>query len=199
MTLDIDKIFEAPGDKIEQSDLKRLQELGILGENIHLFDTFEQPGKSYWIKKYKCNSQIFFMFNYFFFSTSLIQQNHINLEKYLQSDEPNIILQNCNVENQKDIKGSNKIKQVVIVSNSEFPNISSCEFENEVSKPLKLLIAMYYQEILEFMHTEMKRLKDTMEFVKNINDKIESNLTNNTDIPVEKAEEITEENDDVEI
>lgn len=133
MTLDIDKIFEAPGDKIEQSDLKRLQELGILGENIHLFDTFEQPGKSYWIKKYKCNSQIFFMFNYFFFSTSLIQKNHINLEKYLQSDEPNIILQNCNVENQKDIKGSNKIKQVVIVSNSEFPNISSCEFENEVS------------------------------------------------------------------
>ena len=73
------------------------------------------------------------MFNYFFFSTSLIQKNHINLEKYLQSDEPNIILQNCNVENQKDIKGSNKIKQVVIVSNSEFPNISSCEFENEVS------------------------------------------------------------------
>ena len=133
MTLDIDKIFEAPGDKIEQSDLKRLQELGILGENIHLFDTFEQPGKSYWIKKYKCNSQTFFMFNYFFFSTSLIQKNHINLEKYLQSDEPNIILQNCNVENQKDIKGSNKIKQVVIVSNSEFPNISSCEFENEVS------------------------------------------------------------------
>lgn len=133
MTLDIDKIFEAPGDKIEQSDLERLQKLGILGENIHLFDTFEQPGESYWIKKYKCNSQTFFMFNYFFFSTSLIQKNHINLEKYLQSDEPNIILQNCNVENQKDIKGSNKIKQVVIVSNSEFPNISSCEFENEVS------------------------------------------------------------------
>ena len=133
MTLDIDKMFEASGDKIEQSDLERLQELGILGENIHLFDTFEQPGKSYWIKKYKCNSQTFFMFNYFFFSTSLIQKNHINLEKYLQSDEPNIILQNCNVENQKDIKGSNKINQVVIVSNSEFPNISSCEFENEVS------------------------------------------------------------------
>jgi len=82
MTLDIDKIFEAPGDKIEQSDLKRLQELGILGENIHLFDTFEQPGKSYWIKKYKCNSQTFFMFNYFFFSTILLNLSHSFLTKY---------------------------------------------------------------------------------------------------------------------
>ena len=91
----------------------------------------------------------------------------------------------------------NKDEQNTSYTNQSY--VSEEVFENEVSKPLKLLVAMYYQEILEFMHTEMKRLKDTMEFVKNINDKIESNLTNNTDIPVEKAEEITEENDDVEI
>ena len=91
----------------------------------------------------------------------------------------------------------NKDEQNTSYTNQSY--VSEEVFENEVSKPLKLLVAMYYQEILEFMHTEMKRLKDTMEFVKNIHDKIESNLTNNTDIPVEKAEEITEENDDVEI
>ena len=39
---------------------------------------------------------------------------------------------NCNMENQKDIKDLNKIKQAIIVTGSEFPNINSCEFENKV-------------------------------------------------------------------
>ena len=131
MVLDINKILEAP-EAIGQNDLDRFQELGILSENIYLFDTLEQPGKHHWIKKCEYDGQSFFIFNYFFFSSDINSKNHINLEKYLQSDEPNIILQNCNIENQKDIKGLNKIKQAIIVTGSEFPNISSCEFENEV-------------------------------------------------------------------
>ena len=132
MGLDIDKILKAPKEVIEQKDLERFQELGILSENIYLFDTLEQPGKHHWIKKCEYDGQSFFIFNYFFFSSDINSKNHINLEKYLQSDEPNIILQNCNIENQKDIKGLNKIKQAIIVTGSEFPNISSCEFENKV-------------------------------------------------------------------
>ena len=131
MGLDIDKILKA-SEAIGQNDLDRFQELGILSENIYLFDTLEQPGKHHWIKKCEYDGQSFFIFNYFFFSSDINSKNHINLEKYLQSDEPNIILQNCNIENQKDIKGLNKIKQAIIVTGSEFPNISSCEFENEV-------------------------------------------------------------------
>ena len=132
MGLDIDKILKAPKEVIEQKDLERFQELGILSENIYLFDTLEQPGKHHWIKKCEYDGQSFFIFNYFFFSSDINSKNHINLEKYLQSDEPHIILQNCNIENQKDIKGLNKIKQAIIVTGSEFPNISSCEFENKV-------------------------------------------------------------------
>lgn len=131
MVLDINKILEAP-EAIGQNDLDRFQELGILSENIYLFDTLEQPGKHHWIKKCEYDGQSFFIFNYFFFSSDINSKNHINLEKYLQSDEPNIILQNCNIENQKDIKGLNKIKQAIIVTGSEFPNISSCEFAKEV-------------------------------------------------------------------
>lgn len=131
MFLDINKILEAP-EPIGQNDLDRFQELGILSENIYLSDTPKQPGKHYWIQKCKHEGQVFFIFNYFFFSSDPGQENNIDLEKYLQSDEPNIILQNCNIENQKDIKGLNKIKQAIIVTDSKFPNISSCEFENEV-------------------------------------------------------------------
>ena len=48
MVLDINKILEAP-EAIGQNDLDRFQELGILSENIYLFDTLEQPGKYHWI------------------------------------------------------------------------------------------------------------------------------------------------------
>lgn len=34
MSLDIDKILKAPMEEIEQKDLKRFQELGILSGNI---------------------------------------------------------------------------------------------------------------------------------------------------------------------
>ena len=132
MGLEIDKILKAPMEEIEQNDLKRLKEFGIISENIYLSDTPQQPGKHYWVKKCKYEEQVFFIFNYFFFSSDLSLKNHINLEKYLQSDEPNIILQNCLIGNQKDIKNLSKIKQAIIVTGSEFPNISSCEFENEV-------------------------------------------------------------------
>ena len=129
MNLDIDKILDAPKEKIEQNDLERLKGLGILNKNIYLFDTLERPEKHYWVKKCEYDGQLFF---YFSFSLDPSLKNHIDLKKYLQSDEPNIILQNCNIENQKDIKDLNKIKQAIIATNSEFPNISSCEFENEV-------------------------------------------------------------------
>ena len=133
MNLDIDKILKAPMEEIEQKDLERFQELGILSENIYLSDTPKQSGKYYWIQKCKHEGQVFFIFNYFFFSSDLSLKNHIDLEKYLQSDEPNLILHNCHcTENQKTIKGLNKIKQAIIATNSEFPNISSCEFTKEV-------------------------------------------------------------------
>ena len=38
MGLDIDKILQAPREEIEQNDLKRLKEFGIISENIYLFD-----------------------------------------------------------------------------------------------------------------------------------------------------------------
>ena len=131
MGLEIDKILKAPMKEIEQKELERLQELGILSKNLQFWETArtEEP---YWIEKCKYEEQVFFIFNYFFFDSDLSPKNNINLEKYLQSDEPNIILQNCHIGNQKDIKNLNKIKQAVIVTDSKFPNISSCEFENEV-------------------------------------------------------------------
>ncbi|WP_107812078.1 hypothetical protein [Campylobacter concisus] len=132
MGLDIDKILQVPREEIEQNDLERLKELGIISENIYLFDTLERPKKQYWVKKCEYDGQSFFIFNYFFFSSDPGLKNHIDLEKYLQSDEPNIILQNCLIGNQKDIKNLNKIKQAIIAINSEFPNIISCEFENEI-------------------------------------------------------------------
>ena len=132
MGLYIDEILKAPMKEIEQNDLKRLKEFGIISENIYFSDTPQQPGKNYWVKKCKYEEQVFFIFNCFFFSSDLSLKNHIDLEKYLQSDEPNIILQNCHIGNQKDIKNLSKIKQAIVVTNSEFPNVSSCEFVKEV-------------------------------------------------------------------
>jgi len=131
MGLDIDKILEAPIEEIEQKDLERFQELGILSKNLQFWET-ARTVEPYWIEKCKYEEQVFFIFNYFFFDSDLSPKNNINLEKYLQSDEPNIILQNCHIGNQKDIKNLNKIRQTIIVTGSKFPNISSCEFENEV-------------------------------------------------------------------
>lgn len=130
MGLDIDKILKA-SEAIGQNDLDRFQELGILSKNLQFWET-ARTGEPYWIEKCKYEEQVFFIFNYFFFDSDLSLKNHINLEKCLQSDEPNIILQNCHIGNQKDIKNLNKIKQAIIVTGSEFPNINSCEFENEV-------------------------------------------------------------------
>ena len=130
MVLDINKILEAP-EAIGQNDLDRFQEIGILSKNLQFWET-ARTVEPYWIEKCKYEEQVFFIFNYFFFDSDLSPKNNINLEKYLQSDEPNIILQNCHIGNQKDIKNLNKIKQAIIVTDSKFPNISSCEFENEV-------------------------------------------------------------------
>ncbi|QPI00019.1 pentapeptide repeat-containing protein [Campylobacter concisus] len=132
MGLDIDKILKAPREEIGQNDLKRLKVLEIISENIYPFNALERSKKQYWVKKCKYDGQSFFIFYYFVFDSDLNPENNINLEKYLQSDEPNIILQDCLIGNQKDIKNLNKIKQAIIAINSEFPNISSCEFENEV-------------------------------------------------------------------
>ena len=132
MGLDIDKILQAPKEEIGQNDLKRLKGLGIISENIYPFNALERSKKQYWVKKCEYDGQSFFIFYYFVFDSDLNPENNINLEKYLQSDEPNIILQNCLIGNQKDIKNLNKIKQAIIAINSEFPNISSCKFENEV-------------------------------------------------------------------
>ncbi|WP_295144352.1 pentapeptide repeat-containing protein, partial [uncultured Campylobacter sp.] len=129
--MDLDKILKAPIEEIEQKDLERFQELGILSKNLQFWEV-AKPVRSYWIEKCKYEEQVFFIFYYFFFDSDLKPENNINLEKYLQSDEPNIILQNCHIGNQKDIKNLNKIKQAIIVTDSKFPNISSCEFENEV-------------------------------------------------------------------
>ena len=59
MNLDIDKILKAPMEEIEQKDLERFQELGILSENIYLSDTPKQSGKYYWIQKCKHEGQVF--------------------------------------------------------------------------------------------------------------------------------------------
>ena len=132
MGLYIDKILQAPMEEIEQKELERFQELGILSSKIDIWYALGDNNAGCSVKKCKQDRQVFFVFNYFFFSSDLSIKNHIDLERYLQSDEPNIILQNCRIGNQKDIKNLNKIKQAIIVTDSKFPNISSCEFENEV-------------------------------------------------------------------
>ncbi|WP_148821473.1 pentapeptide repeat-containing protein [Campylobacter concisus] len=75
----------------------------------------------------------FFFFKGFYLDQNSDSINHVNLEKYLQSDEFNIVLLFCDiVNNPKPIEDLNGIKRKVIIVNSRFPNISSCKFENEV-------------------------------------------------------------------
>ena len=132
MSLDIDKILKAPMKEIEQKDLERFQELGILSKNLRFWEV-AKPVKSYWIEKRKYEEQVFFVFGGFNLNLKSDSANHINLEKYLQSDEFNIVLSECNTANDLEtIEYLNGIKRRVIISNSKLPNISSCEFENEV-------------------------------------------------------------------
>ena len=50
------------------------------------------------------------------------------------------------------------------------------DFEDNCSKPIKLLIAMYYPQIRAFLEEEMNRLKESMDLVKRINKKIEEDI-----------------------
>ncbi|WP_103599908.1 pentapeptide repeat-containing protein [Campylobacter concisus] len=133
MGLDIDKIFDAPQEKIEPEELKRLQKLEILSGNIDALYASGQNSEDCFIKKCKYNEQIFFIFKGFYLDQKSDRNNHINLEKYLKSDEFNIVLYKCDImDNSISIEHLNKIKRKVIIANSNLPNISSCEFENEV-------------------------------------------------------------------
>lgn len=130
--MDLDKILKAPIEEIEQKDLERFQKLGILSKNLQFWEV-AKPVRSYWIEKRKYEEQVFFVFGGFNLNLKSDSANHINLEKYLQSDEFNIVLSGCNTANDLEtIEYLNGIKRRVIIVNSNFPNISSCEFENEV-------------------------------------------------------------------
>lgn len=132
MSLDIDKILKAPMEEIEQKDLERFQELGILSKNLQFWEV-AKLARSYWIEKRKYEEQVFFVFGGFNLNLKSDFANHINLEKYLQSYEFNIVLSECNTANDLEtIEYLNGIKRRVIISNSKLPNISSCEFKNEV-------------------------------------------------------------------
>ena len=133
MNLDIDKILKAPRGEIEQKELERFQELGILSGNIDALYASGRNREGCFIKKCTYNEQIFFIFQGFYLNLKSDFINHINLEKYLQSDEFNIVLYKCDImDNSISIEYLNKIKRKVIIVKSNFPNISSCEFENEV-------------------------------------------------------------------
>ena len=132
MGLDIDKILDAPMKEIEQKELERFQEIGILNKNLQFWEVARSV-RSYWIEKRKYEEQVFFVFGGFNLNLKSVSANHINLEKYLQSDEFNIVLSECNTANDLEtIEYLNGIKRRVIIVNSNLPNISSCEFENEV-------------------------------------------------------------------
>ncbi len=132
MGLDIDKILEAPMKEIEQKEFERFQELGILSENLQFLEVARSV-RSYLIEKRKYEEQVFFVFRDFNLNLKSDSANHINLEKYLQSDEFNIVLSGCNTANELEtIEYLNGIKRRVIIANSNLPKISSCEFENEV-------------------------------------------------------------------
>ena len=132
MGLDIDKILDAPMKEIEQKELERFQEIGILSKNLQFWEVARSV-RSYWIEKRKYEEQVFFVFGGFNLNLKSVSANHINLEKYLQSDEFNIVLSECNTANDLEtIEYLNGIKRRVIIVNSNLPNISSCEFENEV-------------------------------------------------------------------
>lgn len=133
MGLDIDKILEAPIEEIEQKDLERFQELGMLSGNIDASYASGRNREGCFIKKCTYNEQIFFIFKGFYLNLKSDFINHINLEKYLQSDEFNIVLFGCDTANDlKTIKSLNGIKRRVIIANSSLSNIISCKFENEV-------------------------------------------------------------------
>lgn len=133
MSLDIDKILERPKEEIEQKDLERFQELGIISNNLKHWEVSGQTIGDCSINKCKYDEEIFFVFSNFIFNSKLELKNHINLEKYLQSDELNLILYNCYyIEDQEAIKYLERLKRKVIIVRSKLPNISSCKFENEV-------------------------------------------------------------------
>ncbi len=133
MSLDIDKILERPKEEIEQKDLERFQELGIISNNLKHCEVSGQTIGDCSINKCKYDEEIFFVFSNFIFNSKLELKNHINLEKYLQSDELNLILYNCYyIEDQEAIKYLERLKRKVIIVRSKLPNISSCKFENEV-------------------------------------------------------------------
>ena len=132
MVLDINKILEAP-EAIGQNDLDRFQELGILSSKIDIWYALGDNDAGCSVKKCKQDRQVFFVFKGFYLDQKSDFINHINLEKYLQSDEFNIVLYKCDImDNSISIEYLNKIKRKVIIVNSNLPNISSCEFENEV-------------------------------------------------------------------
>ena len=60
MGLDIDKILQAPIEKIEQKELERFQEIGILSKNLQFWET-ARTVEPYWIEKCKYEEQIFFI------------------------------------------------------------------------------------------------------------------------------------------
>ena len=131
--MDLDKILKAPIEEIEQKDLERFQEIGILSGNIDALYASGQNSKDCFIKKCKYNEQIFFIFKGFYLNLKSDFINHINLEKYLQSDEFNIVIYKCDImDNSISIEYLNKIKRKVIIVNSNLPNIGSCKFENKV-------------------------------------------------------------------
>lgn len=133
MSLDIDKILEKPREEIGQKDFERFQELGIISNNLKHWKVSGQTIGDCSINKCKYDEEIFFVFSNFVFNSKLELKNHINLEKYLQSDELNLILYNCYyIEDQEVIKYLERLKRKVIIVRSKLPNISSCKFENEV-------------------------------------------------------------------
>ena len=138
MTLDIDKILEAPREEIEQKDLERFQELGILSSKIDNQYVLGKNDAGCSVYKCKYEEQVFVFFMGFYLDQKSDLNNHINLEKYLQSDEFNIVLLLCDtVNNPKAIEDLNGIKRKVIIVNSRLPNsnnntFSGCEFAKEV-------------------------------------------------------------------
>ena len=133
MDLDIDKILDTPKEEIEPKEFKRLQELGILSSKIDNQYALGENDVGCSVYKYKYEEQVFFIFKGFYLDQKSDRNNHINLEKYLQSDEFNIILLLFyTANNLKTIENLNEIKRKVIIINSSLPNISSCKFENKV-------------------------------------------------------------------
>ncbi|PSM51529.1 pentapeptide domain-containing membrane protein [Campylobacter blaseri] len=128
MDLDINAILKIQ-ENIEQTELEKIKKLGIVSSIAESNDSL----KLYSIKKSKYNNQTFFILNGFVFDSKLKSENSMDLEKYLQNDELNIILNQCFYEkNQTTIKNLKELKRKIIICNCKLPDISSCEFENEL-------------------------------------------------------------------